>query len=86
MKKAEFNNWKVSISVVHAGGHLVAFDWRDGAVPATARIPYENAHSAAIFRDATPPMEDRIAIGPGTIVLPGAMPLKGEFRSLPAGR
>src|SRR5690606_31667181 len=76
-KEAEANNWKISISVVDAGGHLIAFDRMDGAAPATARISYEKARTAAIFRGATAPMEDRIANRPGMVVLPGATPLKG---------
>lgn len=76
-KQAEANNWKISISVVDAGGHLLAFDRMDGAAPATARISYEKARTAAIFRGATAPMEDRIADRPGMVVLPGATPLKG---------
>ncbi len=86
MKKAETSNWKISISVVDAGGHLVAFDRMDDAVPATARISCEKARTAAIFRDATAPMQGHIANDPGTAILPGAAPLKVEFRSLPAGR
>lgn len=76
-KEAESNNWKISISVVDAGGHLIAFDRMDGAAPATARISYEKARTSAIFRGATAPMEDRIANRPGMVVLPGATPLKG---------
>lgn len=85
-KEAEANNWKVSVSVVDAGGHLLSFDRMDGVAPATARISHEKARTAAIFRGATAPMEDRIANRPGMMVLPGATPLKGGVPLVSGGQ
>lgn len=85
-KEAEANNWKVAVSVVDAGGHLIHLSRMDGASPATARISYEKARTAAIFRGATAPMEDRIADRPGMVVLPGATPLKGGVPLVSGGQ
>lgn len=76
-REAEANGWKVGISVVDAGGHQIAFQRMDGAAPSTARVAYEKARTAAVFRGATGGMEDRIADRPAMLVLPGATPLKG---------
>jgi len=71
-REAEANGWKVGISIVDAGGHLILYERMDGAPPSTARVSFEKAHTAAIFRTATAGMEDRIADRPGMMVLPGA--------------
>lgn len=85
-KEADANNWRIGISVVDAGGHLILLSRMDGAAPATARISYEKARTAAVFRGATAPMEDRIANRPGMVVLPGATPLKGGVPLMSGGQ
>lgn len=77
VREATANGWKISVSVVDAGGHPVLFERMDGVAPATARIAFEKAHTAAIFRTATGGLEDRIAERPAMLALPGATPLKG---------
>lgn len=76
-QEAAANGWKISVSVVDAGGHPILFERMDGAGPATALIALEKARTAALFRVPTAGMEDRIADRPGMLVLPGATPLKG---------
>src|SRR5690606_12497305 len=56
-REAEANGWKVGISIVDAGGHLILYERMDGAPPSTARVSFEKAHTAAIFRTATAGME-----------------------------
>lgn len=84
-KHAEDKGWNVSIAVVDAGGHQILLERMDGAAPATARIASRKAETAAVFRGATAPMEDRIAGRPGMLVLPGATPLKGGVPIAVAG-
>lgn len=85
-QEAVANGWKVGISVVDAGGHLILYERMDGAPPSTARVSFEKAHTAAIFRTATAGMEDRIADRPGMMVLPGATPLKGGVPLVSGGQ
>lgn len=85
-REAEANGWKVGLSVVDAGGHLILFERMDGAPPSAGRVSCEKAYTAAIFRTATAGMEDRIANRPGMMVLPGATPLKGGVPILVGGQ
>jgi len=84
-KEAGANGWKVSVSVVDAGGHPMLFERMDGAAPSTARIAFEKARTAAIFRGPTGGMEDRIPDRLAMLVLPGATPLKGGVPLLSGG-
>ncbi|MGO4838048.1 heme-binding protein, partial [Rhizobiaceae sp. 2RAB30] len=59
-KEAAANGWKISVSVVDAGGHPILFERMDGVAPATARVAFEKARSAATFRAPTGGMEERI--------------------------
>jgi glc operon protein GlcG len=85
-KEAVANGWKISVCVVDAGGHPILYERMDGVAPATARISMEKARTAAIFRLATAIMEDRIPDRLGTMVLPGATPLKGGVPLMAAGQ
>lgn len=85
-QEAVANGWKVGISVVDAGGHLLLFERMDGAAPSTVRVSFEKAYTAAIFRTATAGMEDRIADRPGMMILPGATPLKGGVPLVSGGQ
>ena len=76
-KEARANGWKISVSVVDAGGHPILFERMDGAVPASSRIAFEKARTAAIFRSPTGAMEDRIPDRLAMLALPGATPVKG---------
>ncbi len=75
--EAAVQGWKISVAVVDAGGHLLAFERQDGVAPATAHIASEKARTAAIFRAPTGALEDKITDRPAMLVLPGAAPLKG---------
>ncbi len=75
--EAGSNGWKISVSVVDAGGHPILFERMDGVASATALIAFEKARTAAIFGSSTAGMEDRIAQRQAMLVLPGAVPLKG---------
>lgn len=85
-KEAAANGWKISVSVVDAGGHPILYERMDGASPATARIAYEKARTAAMFRGPTGPMEDRIAQRLAMLALPGATPVKGGVPLVAGGQ
>lgn len=85
-REAAANGWKISVSVVDAGGHPILFERTDGASPATARIAFEKARTAAIFRGATGAMEDRIPDRLAMLALPGATPLKGGVPLVSGGQ
>lgn len=76
-KEAAANGWAVSVAVVDAGGHLLAFERMDGVAPSTSRIAEKKALTAATFRAPTGALEDKIADRAAMLVLPGATPLKG---------
>lgn len=76
-REATANGWKVSVSVVDAGGHPILFERMDGAAPATALVAFEKARSSAVFRTPTGGMEDRIPERLAMLALPGATPVKG---------
>ncbi|MCB2129522.1 MAG: heme-binding protein [Rhodobacteraceae bacterium] len=75
--EATNNRWSVSVAVVDAGGHLLAFERMDGVAPSTSRIAREKARTSATFRAPTAALEDKIADRAAMLVLPGAAPLKG---------
>ncbi|MFW6028590.1 MAG: GlcG/HbpS family heme-binding protein [bacterium] len=71
------NGWTVSVAVVDAGGHLLGFMRRDGAIPASVEVALAKARTAATFNAPTGVLEDRIAERPGMMILPGATALRG---------
>lgn len=85
-KEAAANGWKISVSVVDAGGHPILYERMDGAAPATARISLEKARTAALFRAPTGPMEDRIAGRPAMLALPGITPVRGGVPLVAGGQ
>ncbi len=84
--EARANGWRISVSVVDAGGHPLLFERMDGAGPATARIAFEKARTAATFRSATGAMEDRIPDRLAMLALPGATPVKGGVPLIASGQ
>ncbi len=54
--KAASMDWKMNISVVDDGGHLLCFARMDGGRPASATTSLTKAISAATFRQATGPL------------------------------
>jgi glc operon protein GlcG len=55
-KKAVEKHWKVNISVVDDGGHLLAFARMDGARPASIYTSMTKAVTAATYRQETGPL------------------------------
>lgn len=55
-KKAAASGWKMNVTVVDDGGHLIAFARMDGARPASVSTALTKAVSAATFRQETGPL------------------------------
>lgn len=85
-EEAKANGWKIAVSVVDAGGHAILFERMDGAPPSTALVATEKARTAAVFRNATGNMEDRIPDRLAMLVLPGAAPVKGGVPLVSGGQ
>jgi glc operon protein GlcG len=72
------NDWNVSIAIVDAGGHLLAFQRMDGAHLASPEVATDKARSSALFRRPTSAFAEAVAGGSSAILgLPGAVPLGG---------
>eukprot|EP01065_Artemidia_motanka_P014158 TRINITY_DN1812_c0_g1_i1.p2 TRINITY_DN1812_c0_g1~~TRINITY_DN1812_c0_g1_i1.p2 ORF type:complete len:156 (+),score=57.42 TRINITY_DN1812_c0_g1_i1:79-546(+) len=79
---AAAQGWKVSISVVDAGGYVVAQHRMDGANAISAEIAPGKARAAAVFGKETKVMEDMINQGrtamvtaPGQVLMEGGIPV-----------
>ncbi len=59
-QEAKANKWAVSIAIVDAGGHLLAFQRLDGAAPLSAHIAMGKARTAALGRKESKVYEDVI--------------------------
>lgn len=57
------NGWKVSISIVDDGGHLLHLQRLDGAAPMTAEMSQAKARAAALGRRESKVFEDLINQG-----------------------
>ena len=84
---AAHQNARVSIAVVDAGGHLLQFERRDGASPASAETALAKARMAALNGKPTAPMEAAIngerpallqlalIMGQSAVAMGGGLPL-----------
>jgi glc operon protein GlcG len=80
--QAAANRWAVSIAIVDAGGHLVAFLRLDGAAPLSAAVAIDKARTAAIGRRESKFYDDAVKGGrlallsiPGMVTLEGGVPI-----------
>lgn len=80
--KALMEGWLVSICVLDAGGHLLAFERLDGAPAGSVAAAQEKGRTAFLFRAPTRALEDGVAGGrtallslPGATLLEGGLPL-----------
>lgn len=59
-QEASTNQWAVSIAIVDAGGHLLAFQRLDGAAPLSAKIAVGKARMSALGQKETKVYEEMI--------------------------
>lgn len=81
-QEAKANQWAVSIAVVDAGGHLMAFQRLDGAAPLSAHIAVGKARTSALGCKETKAYEEMINGGrtsflsvPMDAMLEGGVPI-----------
>ena len=82
------NGWKVAISVLDSGGHLVAFERLDGAGFSSAEVSQGKARTAVAFRRPSQAFHDMVAAGGEglrMLGLPGAVPIEGGVPIIIAG-
>jgi glc operon protein GlcG len=71
------NGWPVSIAIVDEGGYLLHAERLDGAPLPSVEIAMLKARTAALSRQATKTLEDRIKERPATAAFPGRLPIQG---------
>jgi glc operon protein GlcG len=87
--EANANNFKVSVSVVDSGGHLVAFERLDAAPYASVDVSAAKARTAVGFRRMSKAIQDMVAAGGDglrMLGLPGAVPIDGGVPITMGGR
>lgn len=71
-------NWRLSIAIVDAGGHLILLQRMDNAILASIEIAKRKALSALSYRSSTEHFERGVAAGKtGLLALPGAVAFAG---------
>ena len=81
------NAWRVSIALVDAGGHLLAFMRQTAATPLSAQIACAKARTAAMSGRDTAFFEDLVRQGKtGFLSVPDMALLEGGVPVLVAGR
>jgi len=80
--KAKDNNWNVVISIVDAGGHLVALRRMDGTQTGSIDVALEKSETAIKFKRSTKEFEDMVMEGrlnilslPGVLAMEGGLPI-----------
>lgn len=76
--EAAKNNWRMVITVVDDGGHLVYLQRTDETQAGSIRVAIEKARSAVLFKRPTKVWEDAVAGGRNAVLgLHGAVPIEG---------
>ncbi|MEN9637132.1 MAG: hypothetical protein RL077_5536 [Verrucomicrobiota bacterium] len=87
--EAARNQWNVVISVVDAGGHLVALERMDATQYGSVEVAQEKARTAVAFRRPSKVFQDGVAAGGEglrILKLPGALPIEGGLPLLVGGK
>ncbi len=83
------NKWNVAISIVDAGGHLVAFERMDTTQHGSVEVSQQKAQTSVAFRRSSKALQDSVAAGGEglrTLRLPGALPIEGGLPLVVAGK
>lgn len=87
--EAAKNKWNVAISIVDAGGHLVAFERMDTTQFGSVDVSQEKARTAVAYRRPSKAFQDTIAAGGEglrMLRLPGALPIEGGLLLVAGGK
>lgn len=81
--RARQDNWNVVITILDAGGHLVALRRMDGTQIGSVEVGIQKATSALKFKRPTKVFEDAVKSGnvhlislPGVVAVEGGLPIK----------
>jgi len=83
------NNWNVAISIIDAGGHLVAYERMDSTQHGSVLVSQEKAQTAVAFRRSSKAFQDVVAAGGEglrILRLSGATPIEGGLPLVVAGK
>ena len=83
------NKWAMAISIVDAGGHLVAFERMDTTQHGSIEVSQQKAQTAVAFRRPSKAFQDNVAAGGEglrTLRLPGALPIEGGVPIVVGGK
>ncbi len=83
------NKWAMAISIVDAGGHLVAFERMDTTQHGSIEVSQQKAQTAVAFRRPSKAFQDNVAAGGEglrTLRLPGALPIEGGVPLVVGGK
>lgn len=83
------NKWNVAISIVDAGGHLVAYERMDSTQHGSVLVSQEKAQTAAAFRRSSKVFQDVVAAGGEglrILRLSGATPIEGGLPLVSGGK
>jgi uncharacterized protein GlcG (DUF336 family) len=76
--EAKRNNWRVAITVVDDGGHLIYLQKADGTQIGSIEVSQGKAKTALLFKRPTKAWEERLADGRlGFLAMPGLVPVEG---------
>ena len=87
--EAVTNTWAMAISIVDAGGHLVAFERMDTTQHGSIEVSQQKAQTAVAFRRPSKAFQDNVAAGGEglrTLRLPGALPIEGGVPLVVGGK
>ncbi len=83
------NKWNVAISIVDAGGHLVAYERMDSTQHGSVLVSQEKAQTAVAFRRSSKVFQDVVAAGGEglrILRLSGATPIEGGLPLVSGGK
>lgn len=83
------NKWNVAISIVDAGGHLVAYERMDSTQHGSVLVSQEKAQTAVAFRRSSKAFQDVVAAGGEglrILRLSGATPIEGGLPLVVGGK
>jgi uncharacterized protein GlcG (DUF336 family) len=84
--EAKKRDWKMNITVVDAGGNLVAFQRMDGAQLASIQISQHKARWAALTRRETKAYENAIQFSNSVATLDGIIASRGGIPLIEGGK
>ena len=77
LREATAQGWPVSVAVVDDAGFVIRIERMDGAPFPSPDVAAMKARTAALTRQSTKRLEEVAKDRPGTLLLPGRLPVQG---------